>query len=379
MNKSDITRDLFMLKGPLGRKGYDWWWHSFTGYHHVTGEAKAFFVEYFIINPELGKDKPVFGQRPDQPAKPSYLMVKAGAWGENKKQLHAFYPIMDLNCSRKLLMLSVGKNFLSETRMYGEIKVSEENAKMHPEYMSDAGSMQWDLVIDKKIAFHVGYGASELFRRLNSFEMFWHAEGMKTEYSGTVIFDGEEYDVTAKKSYGYADKNWGSDFTSPWVWLSSCNMRSRLTGKSLLNSVINIGGGRPKAFGVPLQRKLLMDFFYEGVDYEYNFSKFWMLTKIRFHCYETKKELVWKIAADSPTSALRLKAVCRKKDMLLINYEAPNGKKLHNRLWNGGTGEGRIKLYRKKDCKLILIDDIDMRNIGCEYGEYDCVHGGSEG
>ena len=33
MNKSDLKRDYFMLKGPLAKKGYDWWWHSFTGYY----------------------------------------------------------------------------------------------------------------------------------------------------------------------------------------------------------------------------------------------------------------------------------------------------------------------------------------------------------
>ena len=43
--------------------------------------------------------------------------------------------------------------------------------------------------------------------------MYWHAQGVKTEYSGTVTLDGEEYVVLPEKSYGYADKNWGSDFT----------------------------------------------------------------------------------------------------------------------------------------------------------------------
>ena len=57
---------------------------------------------------------------------------------------------------------------------------------------------------------------------------------------------------------------------------------------------------------------------------------------------------------------------CSKKDMLLVNYEAPNGKKLHNRLWNGGNGVGVIKLYHKGK----LIDEIEAKNVGCEYGEY---------
>ena len=47
MNKSDLKRDYFMLKGPLAKKGYDWWWHSFTGYNKKTGEARPFFIEYF--------------------------------------------------------------------------------------------------------------------------------------------------------------------------------------------------------------------------------------------------------------------------------------------------------------------------------------------
>ena len=57
--------------------------------------------------------------------------------------------------------------------------------------------------------------------------------------------------------------------------------------------------------------------------------------------------------------------------MILINYEAPNGKKLHNRLWNGGTGYGRIKLYRKTRKGMKLVDYIEVKNAGCEYGEYD--------
>ena len=56
--------------------------------------------------------------------------------------------------------------------------------------------------------------------------------------------------------------------------------------------------------------------------------------------------------------------------MLLIKYEAPNGKKLHNRLWNGGNGTGVIELYEKKGGKFELIDEVEAKNIGCEFGEY---------
>ncbi len=45
--------------------------------------------------------------------------------------------------------------------------------------------------------------------------------------------------------------------------------------------------------------------------------------------------------------------------------------KRHNRLWNGGNGYGTVKLYKNKDGKLVLIDEIEATHIGCEYGEYD--------
>ena len=71
------------------------------------------------------------------------------------------------------------------------------------------------------------------------------------------------------------------------------------------------------------------------------------------------------------TAKMDSQIVCKKADMLNINYEAPNGTKRHNRLWNGGNGVGTIKLYRRIGKKDILIDEVEARNIGCEYGEYD--------
>ncbi|MBE5983859.1 hypothetical protein ACOAOT_12545 [Lacrimispora sp. AGF001] len=59
MNKSDLNRDSYMLNGYLGKNGYDWWWHSFTGYHRITGEQRSFFIEYFICNPLIGGNQAI--------------------------------------------------------------------------------------------------------------------------------------------------------------------------------------------------------------------------------------------------------------------------------------------------------------------------------
>ena len=364
-NKSDISRDACQLFGGQAKRGYDWWWHSLTARHAVTGEEKPFFIEFFLCSPAHGGQVPRFGQLGDTP---SYLMVKAGAWGEDAGQLHRFFGWDQVDVGWGVpFHVSAGDLHVDEKATWGSVQVSPEDARAHPEWMCQAGSMSWKLEISKKVAFNVGYGAGKQFRKLQLFEMFWHAEGMKTAYEGEVIWNGERYIVTPETCYGYADKNWGKDFTSPWVWLSSNNLTSKITGKRLEDSVFDIGGGCPKVGPIALKRKLLSAYWHEGKCYEFNFSKFWTFTRTKFHCRETEAEIIWHVEQRTWRDRMVTDITCRKKDMLLVNYEAPDGKKRHNCLWNGGNGQGTVKLYR--DGK--LIDEVIARNVGCEYGEYD--------
>ena len=233
--------------------------------------------------------------------------------------------------------------------------------------------MKWELKIDKQIAFNVGYGASKPLRDAEAFAMYWHAEGMKSAYSGFVEFNGRRYTVSPERSYGYADKNWGRDFTSPWVWLSSNCLISKKTGKQLENSVFDIGGGRPKIYFVPLERRLLGVFYYEGKEYDFNFSKLHLLVKTEFSFEELEDRVVWHVRQENIHAVMETEIFCNKKDMLFINYEAPDGTKKHNRLWNGGNGWGTIRLYEKNGKENVLIDEITASKVGCEYGEYDAA------
>ncbi len=371
----DIKRNQFMLHGPLSRHGYDWWWHSFTAQDAETGEDKPFFIEFFICNPALAEDEPVLGQLPENKnagRQPSYLMVKAGWWGEDHCQLHRFFSLKHTRLHGDApYEIEAEDCFASETTLRGSISITEQQAAEHPEWMCDAGEMSWELMLDKQIAFNVGYGASRPLRDAEAFAMYWHAEGMKTVYSGNITCNGRRYIVTPEKSFGYADKNWGRDFTSPWVWLSSCCLVSRLNGKRLENSVFDIGGGRPKIYFVPLDRRLLGVFYYEGEEYDFNFSHVWLGVKTEFAFEEREDTVVWHVRQENNHAVMETEVFCRKKDMLLVNYEAPDGSKRHNRLWNGGNGWGTVRLYDKADGKLRLVDDIEATHIGCEYGEYD--------
>ena len=375
-NVSAISRDEWMLRGPLAKKGYDWWWHNLTAENAETGEKKPFYIEFFTCNPDYAEKEPVIVWNDplarNSGRRPSYLMVNVGFWGKDHGQLHRFFSLKDVSVhADPPFSIQADDCFCDEHTTRGSVNITPEEAAAHPEWMCDAGAMKWDLTIDKKIAFNVGYGASRPLRKINAFEMFWHAEGMKTAYSGWIELNGVKYVVRPETCNGYADKNWGGDFTSPWVWLSSNNLTSVKTGKKLENSVFEIGGGRPKIGPVALNRKLLGAFYYEGKNYEFNFSKFWTGSGTKFDCWETEDEIHWHVVQTTFTAKMDTQISCRKEEMLNINYEAPNGTKRHNRLWNGGTGTGTVKLYTRKGAGWELVDEVRAEGIGCEFGEYD--------
>lgn len=372
--KRFIRRNFFMLKGTYARRGYDWWWHSFTGFNKITGEEKTFFIEYYVVNPALYPNKVVLGQRSDNllyGIRPSYVMIKAGSWGKNAKQIHNFYPTMELVSKRGKLNFQIGSCTLTETELSGSVSVAKEEAVRYPECMTDAGSMTWNLSVSKKIPFCAGYGTSWLFRAFHIFEMYWHAQGVKTEYTGTVTLDGSVYDIVPDKSFGYADKNWGTDYTNPWLWLSSCDLTSLFNGKQLYNSCFVVGGGTPKVFGFPLRKKLLVYLKVNNTEYEFNFSHFWKKSTTTYTFYDEGEDVHWIVSAESSQYVLDISVFCNKSDMIKINYESPNGQKQHENLWNGGTGRGEIKLFKKvNNHDLEILENISIAHVGCEYGEY---------
>ena len=81
---------------------------------------------------------------------------------------------------------------------------------------------------------------------------------------------------------------------------------------------------------------------------------------------ERAEEVAWHIRQTNLFSAMDTEIRCLKKDMLLIRYEAPDGKMRHRRLWNGGNGTGKVELYHDG----ALVDIVKVENAGCEYGEY---------
>jgi hypothetical protein len=367
-------RNGYMLSGRLARRGYDWWWHSLVGVNARTGEKVPFFIEYYVVNPALGAAEPVLGQLPANRAagrKPCYAMIKAGRWGEGRAtQIHNFYPVSEFGAARDRMEVSVGPNRASETGLSGSVRLSAGDAASHPEYMSDAGEMSWELKAEKVLPYSVGYGTSAPFRAMKAFQMYWHAAGMLTRYEGRITFNGEEYRVEPGTSAGYQDKNWGSDYTSPWVWLNCNNFTSEKTGERLALTSLDVGGAQPVVFGVSLPRRLLVAFRHGGEMHEFNFSKFWTGSRQRFDCPVSPEKVEWNIEAWNRKEKVEIRFSCPRSTMLNVNYENPDGEKRHNALWNGGYASGRLVLFRRAGKGWEEVESFSGELGGCEYGEY---------
>lgn len=369
-----MDRNGYMLQGKLAKQGYDWWWHNFVGVSKRSGLPRPFFVEYFVTNPALGGKVPVLGQLADnqrQGIYPSYAMLKVGTWSENGAvQIHNFYGIEDFAASVDHMDLRVGSYVATETYLQGTVQLSEQEVAEHPEYMSDAGVMSWDLKAEKVLSYNLGWGTSKLLRSLNAFQMYWHIQGMKTQYQGTVVFNGEEFEVSPETSYGYQDKNWGQTFSNPWVWLSCNNFTSSSTGNRLERTSLVVGGAQAIFFGISLPRRLVIAFYYEGQLYEFSFTSFWLLPHQQFNFPETDNEMQWQIVASTLLAKIEISFSCSKNTMQFINYEEPDGKRRHRRVWNGGDASGIVKLYRRAGFGFKIIDTFAGSLGGCEYGEY---------
>ena len=368
------SRNGYMLGGSLRAHGYDWWWHSLIAVHAKTGERRPFFIEYYVINPALGGTEPVFGQLPENRAagvRPSYAMLKAGAWGENMAvQIHNFYAISDFAADAREMNVRIGPHTATESHLKGAVELSATEAAEHPEYMSQPGSMSWDLRAEKILSYSVGPGASRPMRAIEAFRMFWHVQGMLTRYEGTIVFNGETYIVSPDTSAGYQDKNWGSDYTNPWIWLNCNRFVSRNSGQQLARTSLDVGGGEPILLGFHLPRKLLIAFYHEGELYEFNFSKVHTRPRQQFNATITGDRIRWEILATTRKAKIEIDFSCPRSHMLQVDYENPAGNKSHTQLWNGGHASGVVNLYRRERRKYVRIDTFDGEMGGCEYGAY---------
>ena len=341
-----------------GERGYDWWWHHFTGYDDNGAEC-GFFLEFFVVNARMDTPAP---QR--YPSVPCYVMIKGGMWpaaGKRGKQMNRFFSVRDLRASGSELDLTIGTGIrVTEKRLTGSFECTEAGSRAN--LFSDRGTMRWDVSVEKTAVFDPGYAAGGLSRRLNLFDMFWYVAGMRARYNGWVEVDGQRYRVRPATSCGYQDKNWGRTFTSPWLWISSSCVRSE-RGAVIRGASLVLGGTRPTVYGAALfgsNHVLLRVLLPRRPPYEFNFTKPGYGGRVRWDVKRGGGKMRWSVDFERPGLHILVVVECPVKELLNLRYEDPWGRIEFPRLWNGGAGSGTLRINNE----LFYI-----HRCGCEYGD----------
>ncbi len=374
----------YKFAGLLKKNGFDRWRISASAISSITGEECTFFIEFYIVNPALSPDKAVLGfksrlpntetdllyalagtesEKPllkEEQVQPSFAMVKAGKLGLRGKQLNAYFPCLSIAPTNQEYIIKVGTSdkdtcYIKESSTAGTVSVSGTDLLEMPELLGNAGSIAWNL------HYSIEDGFSPIYR---SKQTNWACFGARTSIAGVIVMDGEQFNVSKDRSYGYFDKNWGRSFTNPFLHLSSSNLVSNISGKKLQESCFAIQGEYNKRLSLLISFEGLKLEFHAGSHKKYNTI---------YECSQMPENedgvhLHWSVSMNNKSYVIDVDITCNVNQMFVREYECPEGNRKVMKLIGGGSGTGEVKIYRwvKKD--LELIEDIHVGNCLCEYG-----------
>lgn len=365
---SGKERNMYMLKDEMAAHGYDMWRHRFLGKNVRTGELVPFFVDYYVVNPARGGFHPVFGSKGTR--RPSYMMIKAGRFGTEPSQINRFFGSRTLDIASDALRIVAEDCIISEDVIRGYAEYSPADAANHPERMSDVGKISWQLRVKRTLPYEINYSSPKYVYKVNAFGMYRHVSGRKTLFSGSVFMDNEEYEVTPRECAGYSDKIWGSEFTAPTFLITSNNLKSKTSGEKLTQSSFLFWGGETRMFGISLGDKINGTFMYEGTEIEFKVPEFWKRSSEAYRIAEKNDGHIFRVHSSNIKGyTIDISLKCRLSELLSMNYEAPEGTKNYDRLLECGSAFGYVKLYKKVNKQLRLVDYIEVRNAFCETGE----------
>lgn len=373
----------YLLRGKLKKKGYARWRYVFTGVNRETNDTRVFFVEMVMLNPALSPAKAVIAQksRPriseenlqyalagtevakkigqEIPVQPSYVLVKAGCFGANARQHNKFFAANEFSWVKAEHLFKVGTCIFGTEELRGSVIVGEADLRAQPELLCSVGAIDWNLHFEKIEQ------TPPLYKKQRS---LWIANGVKTQFSGTVHMFGLEYVVAPKKSNGYIDRSWGSSFLDPVFHISGSSLVSSITGQPLLNSCFTLRGefdGHLRAF-VKLEDEIL------PLNKRSLFEK-----KSEIHCCTQMPadadgdKLHWTVSIHKKRMVVDIDIYCKANEMLVRKYEVPEGGRQQLEIIGGGTGFGDIRIYKKLGKALELLEEARIEHAFCEFGHVD--------
>ena len=382
----------YLLRGKLRSEGFERWRYSFCASSKSTGDERRFFIEMYLVNPAVSPNVVVIAQKTrlstgisdasvqqaltggmsgydsrfsgqEIVVKPSYLLVKAGVYGDNGKQMNKFISSAKFNYSKSTATIKTDDCLFSADTLIGTVEVTDGDLRVRPEMLCNAGFMTWELKYENSVEGKTLYGNSS-----NS----WVPLGCKSKFIGSLTFDGEEYAVTPEKSFGYVDKSWGESLSNPYYHISTSRLTSMITGKSLPSSYVSIEGefGKKKELNGLIEiegRTFRIGGFLNGL----GMVETHYCTQVPSN--EDGEKLHWSVSLEKGEYVVDLDVFCRASEMFVRDYEVPQGKRTLMKVLGGGTGTGEVRIFKKVGKNLELLEHANIYDTICEFGELDSV------
>ena len=353
----------------------------FNGTENTTGLERKFFIELEALNPLLSPSEAVLGFKArakiaeedlqnvlagtsaayslesESIVTPSYVAVRAGIFGEGAKQVCAYFSYNEVKESSRTFEAEAGACHFSEQKLSGRLECSSSYLNTHPELLCSAGFITWDLQYELRSDFTDGFqGAGGV----------WFATGARTVFAGSVTVDGREYNVSPQKSLGYIDRSWGKAMQDDWIHLSSSNLTSLITGKTLQESCCVLQG----VYGGRIS--LLLNFENERFTFTADsakraYSSTWECTQMPAD--EDDEKLHWSVSLEDKKYVIDVDVYCPASELFVRMLELPEGGRTVLNLLCGGSGTGEIRLYKKVKKNIEIIEHAHIANALCEFGK----------
>lgn len=299
---------------------YEWWWHHMTAYHKKTRKSKSFYIEFFLMEGKYG-------------------MLKIGCWAENSrqqnKQISVFFTPEECFASKKQMNVKFFKNKLffanaSNTRLKGHIFQNESPGRKN--LYSDKGRVTFHILVHK----FKNYKTTDIYFPTKLIPMYWYIGGLYTEYSGEIVWDDEIYELIPTQSFGYQDKNWGYNYSKPWLWLQSSCIRHN--GKIIPRAAFSCGGCTPFRWDLLGHHVIFTCNIPKIFSFDINFTRL----KFDEYKFEWKDKSRWILTIKNKLYDIKLNIQCPEYGITKIHYETPKGE-LRN-VYNSGIGRGSLQI-----------------------------------
>lgn len=370
------------LLGSKKKLGVNFWRFIFNSTEKISGTEQIFIIELEMLNPWLSPSEPLLGFKPrvavteddlqyalagtssakelksENIIQPSYLAIRVCKLGSEPKQVCSYHALKDVHFSNKPFTIQTDNKTFSDEQLSGCISLSEADCQKHPEYLCDKGYASWNLKYEVIRDIGIGY---------DSGTERWFPAGIKTNFIGTINFDGADYIVEPRKCFGYMDRYWGRSFPYTWFHISSANFTSIISGRTLFDSFFSIQGS--------FNDKVAFVGSFEGSDIIFpadmnkrQYSCVWDCVQTPENEDVEENKLHWSVSINNKSWVIDIDLYCKIKELYNRTIELPEGQRKVLNLVQGATGTGEIKLFKKNKNTLEQIEYANITKAICEFG-----------